>query len=763
MASLPAETARVERGITAVCGTAGVMTRYRAKVMRSRSQSMLIAMCCAAAVTAQFISGKATRDALFLTSLDATALPMMLIATSVFSILLVGAAARLSARFRPAVFVPLAFLASALFYVIEFAARSVAPSVTAVVVYLHVSGVGPLLASGFWLIVSELFDPRSAKQGFGRIGGAGTLGGLAGAIVAERVAAVFGVPAMLLVLAALQIVTAVVVRRLALASEPAALRAAASDVAVGPSRSGLAAVAEQPHLRNLAALVLLGTTSAALLEYLFKVKAVESFGPGDHLLRFFAVYYAVTSVLTFLLQALSTTAALQRFGLGLTTSTPSIAILAGSLGGLIVPGFGAIIVARAAEAVFRNSWFRTGYELFYTPVSPAEKRASKPVVDVAVDRLGDAVGGGIVRLAVVFLPATPTATILVIAMLISLCAIVVASRLNRWYIRGLENSLVERGGGIDLPYTEDYSMHSVVAAMREVRAAALTVRNASATSVTTQRLDPEVDDIVALRSRDRDRVLAVLSRDSNLPAALIPHVIPLLAWDAVADYALVALRKVAEERIGELTDALLDPNQDDVVRRRLARVFSVAVSQRAADGLLLALDDSRFDVRFQVARSLVSIVESNPGIRLNTERTYQVVQAELAVGRPVWESRRLLDGFVSESPLDEFVRDRAGQSLAHVFTLLSLALPRQPLKIAFRSLTTGDTQLRGTALEYLENVLPTGVKQALWPFLIPSETPAGAQQQEQNIASLLQSSASVTVRSIARDLERQRIAGFGHA
>jgi hypothetical protein len=189
----------------------------------------------------------------------------------------------------------------------------------------------------------------------------------------------------------------------------------------------------------------------------------------------------------------------------------------------------------------------------------------------------------------------------------------------------------------------------------------------------------------------------------------------------------------------------------------------VAVSQRAADGLLVALDDVRFDVRFQVARSLVAIAESNPNVHLNAERVYQVVQAELAVGRPVWESRRLLDGFVSESPLDEYVRDRAGQSLAHVFTVLSLVLPRQPLNIAFRSLTTGDRQLQGTALEYLENVLPAGVKQALWPYLITSETPAGGQQHQQTIASLLQSSASVTVRSIARDLQYRRIAGFGRA
>jgi hypothetical protein len=422
-----------------------------------------------------------------------------------------------------------------------------------------------------------------------------------------------------------------------------------------------------------------------------------------------------------------------------------------------------MVVARAAEAVFRSSWFKTGYELLYTPVSPVEKRGSKPLIDVAVDRLGDAVGGGIVRLAVVFLPAAPSTTILAVAMLISLCALIVASRLNRWYIRALETSLVERGGGIDLPYTQDYSMHGVVAAMKEVRAAARTVRSDAGTAATTEALDLELDDIVALRSRDRNRVLAVLSRESNLGAVLVPHVIPLLAWDPVADYALVALRKVAEERIGELTDALLDPNQDDMVRRRLARVFSVAVSQRAADGLLLALDDSRFDVRFQVARSLVAIVESNPGIHLNAERVYQVVRAELAVGRPVWESRRLLDGFVSESPLDEFVRDRAGQSLAHVFTLLSLVLPRQPLNIAFRSLTCGDTRLRGTALEYLENVLPAGVKQALWPYLLPPQTPVAGQQHERTIASLLQSSASVTVRSIARDLEYRRIAAFGRA
>ena len=95
---------------------------------------------------------------------------------------------------------------------------------------------------------------------------------------------------------------------------------------------------------------------------------------------------------------------------------------------------------------------------------------------------------------------------------------------------------------------------------------------------------------------------------------------------------MIALRKVAEERVGELIDALVDPNQPFAVRRRLARVFSVCVSQRAADGLLLGLDDLRFEVRFQCARSLAAILEKNPRVRIDR-------RADLR-GRPARSGRR---------------------------------------------------------------------------------------------------------------------------
>ena len=54
--------------------------------------------------------------------------------------------------------------------------------------------------------------------------------------------------------------------------------------------------------------------------------------------------------------------------------------------------------------------------------------------------------------------------------------------------------------------------------------------------------------------------------------------------------------------------------------------------------------------------------------------------------------------------------------LAHVFDLLALALDPAAVRSAYRALGARDTR-RGTALEYLETVLPAPIRDALWPRL----------------------------------------------
>jgi AAA family ATP:ADP antiporter len=714
---------------------------------------MATAMMCAGAITAQFVGGKATRDTLLLASLGFTAIPKMVIATSVVSILLVTANSKWAGRISPGRVVPLSFAVSAILFLVEWLMSSAAPRAAAVVVYLHISALGPVLGSGFWLIASERFDPRTAKKRFGQIAGAGTVGGLFGAALAYSVAAA----AMLPILAALHFISAGLVRSLAVQTGPRQKPASTRRPEAKP-RSGWRILADAPYLRNLAVLVLVSTMGAALLDYLFKAQALGAFGRGDQLRRFFAIYYAAVSVVTFVVQVSSSRYMLERFGLALTTSTPSIALAAGSLGALVIPGFGVMTAARGAESVCRGSVFRAGYELFYTPIPSAEKRAAKSIIDVAIDRLGDAVGGGLVQAVVLIAPALQYRVILGIALMSSAAAMLAASRLNRGYIQTLENSLLNRGVEIDFADVEDGTTRTLMMRTlgpigldiepRREREVSSRARGAPTAALPT---DPVLQDIVGLRSHDRDRVAAILRRDEGMAALLVPHVIPLLAWDPVAPDAVFALTKVAEERVGELVDALIDPNQEFAVRRRLARVFAVCVSQRAADGLVLGLDDLRFEVRYQSGRSLAAIVDKNPLVRTDPGHIFRVVLREATVGRPVWESRRLLDEWetseAAPSSVDLFVRDRASQSLAHVFTLLSLVLPREPLQIAFRSLHTEDQNLRGTALEYLEGVLPPAIRERLWPFLEDRRPSARRSRPgDEVLADLLRSNESIVLK-----------------
>ena len=731
---------------------------------------MLIAALAAATVSAEFVGGKATRDALFLTTLEVTALPAMLVATSVCSIVLAAIYGRSSRRVAPAVLVPVFSLVSAALFLVEWYFKTRQPLATAVAVYLHISVVVPIVASGFWLIASERFDPRAATRLFGRIAAAGTLGGLAGALIAERLAVLQGVSSMLVCLAVLQLVAAGLVRLLAI-SDPGK-RPMSNDNDDRPTlRRSVRVLARAPHLRSLMALVLLGTVGAALLDYLFKARAVEAFGRGDSLLRFFSIYYAATSLVAFVFQTFGSRAILERFGLGLATASPSIALMAGSVASLVTPGFGSVLVARGGEAAFRASWFRAGYELFYTPLAATERRAAKSIIDVALDRVSDALGGGLVRIIIALVPvAYSSSTLLFGATVCSAGALLAASHLNRWYIRTLESSLLYQGSDLDLSDTKDGSTTRVLFDLRQRRAdrpspteattAAVATRSAASPQPVAEPVDPLLKDIMALRDGTPQEIISVLSRPDGLTRPLVSHVIPLLASETLGDYAVFALRKVAEEHVGELTDALLNPNHPGEVRRRIARVLSVGVSQRAADGLLAALDDPSFDVRWQAGRSLVAIIEKNARIAIDRQSVERIVLTEVAAGRPIWEGQRLLEAYPSEAPLDSFLRERATRSLAHVFALLSLIIPREPLQIAFRSLHVEDHHLRGTALEYLETVLPPAIRQALWPFLVRGRVRPPVQPRADIVADLLRAGASATLRGIAAQTPTPSTAGF---
>lgn len=722
---------------------------------------LVAAMLGAAVVGGQFVVGKAARDALFLANFDTSFLPAMIMATAVFSVVLVLATARLFGRLSAESWVPAASAAVAMLVLAEWAIVAIRPRVAAPTLYLLVSGAGPLLVSGFWLMVTERFDPHTAKKVFGLIAGAGTAGGLLGGLAAARVAAIGDIAAMLPLLASLHLACAWLTGRLA-RSFRTMQRADHPPTPAAPARSGLGVLAHTRYLRDLSALVLLGTIAATFVDQAFMTHVQASFGPGPALASFFSMYYAALGLISFVIQTGGARVVLEKLGLGVAAVTPALTTLVAGAAAILMPGFNTLIVMRGGEAAMRASIYRAAYELAYTPVARPDRRAVKTTIDVGVDRVGDIVGAAITQ-TLLWIPQPGQSTLLLaLAMGCAGVAVAVGSRLTRGYADALEKSLLSRAVELDLSDIDERTTRAtMVRALSKSQSGRWTLareppraERLSAVAPTPavgsgQAVDPEVQQIIALRSRDTEAILRVLRSERGVSAALVAHVIPLLAWDAVNHDCIRALRSVAEEHVGELIDALTNPNQPFVVRRRLARTLSVCVSQRAVDGLLLGLEDLRFEVRYQCGRSLLAVVERNPAVRIDKSRLLALVSKEVTVNRQVWESRQLLDGPRNgddRSFLEEVVRDRATQSLAHVFTLLATVLPSEPLRIAFRGLQTNDEGLRGTALEYLELVLPPDIRDRLWQFLEDRRPVARTQRpQEAALADLLRSHESIMI------------------
>ncbi|MEM6731088.1 MAG: hypothetical protein AAF658_06005, partial [Myxococcota bacterium] len=210
------------------------------------SRATLAAVSAAVVAIAAQVAGKAVRDALFLSEFPVTALPTMVIVSSIVSVVVVLLTSRLFARFGPSTVSPIAFAVSAVLSLVEWSFLDSYPRVVGAAVYLHFAVFGTILISGLWSVVNERFDPRTAKSTIGRVTLGATAGGVVGGVLAERVAAYFSVDWMLPILAFIQIIAAILVASIGTGRDRARAKREPS------SENGFDVLARNGYLREIA-------------------------------------------------------------------------------------------------------------------------------------------------------------------------------------------------------------------------------------------------------------------------------------------------------------------------------------------------------------------------------------------------------------------------------------------------------------------------------------------------------------------------------
>jgi ATP:ADP antiporter, AAA family len=697
-----------------------------------------LAMLTAGVMLAHLWAAKAVRSAVFISAWGASSLPAIVFATAIVVLATVPLYARLLGQLGPRRVVPAGLLVSAAGHALEWWLSTANPWV-AVGIYLHIAGLGALLLSGFWSLASELFDTQSAKAGYGRIAAAGTIGGLLGGLALERASTLLPGDASLLMLAGFHAVAAggaFLLGRHGGTPDVTRRFPGSSDADRPGPLFDLSALRASPHIRTIAALVAITTASAFIVEYLFQAGAEEVFPDRAHLQQFLARFYIVVGVATSLAQV-AAGSSVRRLGLGRTISSLPLGLgIFGALA-LVFQAFPMIVIVRGMESALRSSLFRSGYELLFVPMDPAEKRRVKTFLDVACDRAGDAVGAVIVQ--VILLLAVPLAltsflnpTLLAVVIVLAAAGLALGRRLDRLYLGVVERRLARHAdlSTIFVPSEVGWTLIGLTtpAGISQVVDHPL----APPVPSTKRETDPGLAALGELRSGDRARVRRALSRLDRPDRMQVAQIASLLAWDDVAPDARVVLERHGGAHIGLLVDSLLDPATDFAVRRRLPRVIGTVGSPRAIEGLLWSLEDERFEVRYQAARAIARLRRAHPELPVDPGHIMRAVERELSVPVRLLQGRRLIDHLEREDPENESDQADGGselelgleagndgieRNLEHIFTLLGAILPREAVRAAHRGVRSADPHLRGLAVEYLDSALPPAIRTRLWAFI----------------------------------------------
>jgi AAA family ATP:ADP antiporter len=701
-------------------------------------------------VMGQLVAARAIRDGFFLSHFPASDLPIMVASSAVLSVFFVLGITRQLRDLAPARTVPWLFAASALMFALEWLWALYQPGVAAIILYMHVMSLVALVASGYWSVVSERFDPYTAKLSIGRIGGGATLGGVFGGVAAWWGATRVDVATMLLALAVLNLCCALGVKKLGAGSRPAVGRQEVQE-------SGLTILRQTPYLRDLALLVAMSAFCQACYDIVFKSRVAEHYAQGSELVSFFALFYVALNVCTFLVQNLLTHRSMRNYGLSFTVATlPGSGLILGGLA-LLFPGLGTAVAMRGGVGVAENSTYRSGYELLYTPVLPHKKRPTKTIIDVAGEMSGAFLGGACAYVILAMVPEIANGLLVLAGMAASVAGIFITRRIRTGYVNSLEDSL--EAGSIDLeeaafgtvqneltssaasksevggaiagsPSTEGLSRKMLQQYLHHQRQSTSTAENqapqwlyaplkpAEPTAPASDVVDELSAAIAVLRNGDAAAIKRLLQEKTPLPAALVGVVMSLLDSPNLADEAVLALQRAAPGHIGALLDAIHAQHTSVHVRRKICDLLGEVPTQRCVNGLLEFLDTEDLELRFRAASSLLQIRRTDVGLKIPRRRVFELVAIEAATCRRLWFTQVSLDSQITAAPpVKTAVGRRVIQGVTYISTLLLTVLEQQPAILAMRALAhTADDQ-RGTGIEYLENVLPAALLTELRPLL----------------------------------------------
>ncbi len=710
---------------------------------------------------AYVILARSIREGLFLAVFDATNLPYITAAVACLSLPVVGIFADLLSRLRLWMVLQRLMIIIGAGLAILWAVSAYIQAMT-VAFYIWTILGAMLLTSGFWVLVAECFAVRSAKRLFGLIAAGGTAGAMTMGLSLSWITLKLELTQLIPLLIGLLAILYLIELRIHNLSQNWQQTGGGNNESTAdnryiasPNRNGessnrifhigenLGALWKSPYLEVIASVVFIATVSGNIVDYQLKEYAQASIAGGENLTAFLGSFYGWTGGIALIIQLICTARIMASAGVALGLAILPGLLLLGSSAFLIIPGLMMATLVRGSDNALRKSLLRPMLEFLYVPVPSAVRRKTKLFIDSFVDSAAEGTGAAMVFIWVV-MAGGQSRYLSIPVIVLSLIMLVLSRRLGKRYLdtivsrlkegdaaigsleepAGLRNihlltasyskidlqTIMMGAGGSDWPETGGYSAPQMGNDSRDEA----TSRGEEASN--------KLAIVSFLKSPDDAVVLNALENTENWDEDHIPLLIRLLARDNLQRLAARSLLRVGRASIPNLDVLLRDENADFVIRRRIPGVLAGMEGMAVENALFGALSARRFEIRYRTVVALARLKKK--GFSMPQDRwkplVWSAIRREVNYNRPVWEMRVLLDSLESSETdglVEKRVENRCGLSLEHTFRMLTLVLESKPVAAALHGIILNHEELKGFALEYLENTLPADIRKKLW-FLI---------------------------------------------
>lgn len=199
---------------------------------------------------------------------------------------------------------------------------------------------------------------------------------------------------------------------------------------------------------------------------------------------------------------------------------------------------------------------------------------------------------------------------------------------------------------------------------------------------------------------------------------LVPELLDRLADHALAPAAAQALGLFGDSILGGLRDHLCDSKVPIQARREIPNVLLALGTSAAATILLDNLLQGDTVLRFRTIAALNKLCRQNSQIVLDTQMLETVLAAEILGHYRSYQILATIGATLDGADaLGRALKESMQQELERIFRLLNLLHPQHDFHSAYVGLQSASISVHDNALEFLDNVLKSQMREMLVPLL----------------------------------------------